>query len=141
MITHDQIFKKVIYLATVVILYILLLAIIAGMFDVFQNIADVLLRKGDSSQVVYSVLTIFVLIDLFKTFADYRVHERIRLTYVTDATILIVMREVTVLVYSHHFETDILLVFSVLLLVLGIIRFISIRYHPSESSDPFSLEE
>jgi uncharacterized membrane protein (DUF373 family) len=141
MLSHDKIFKKVIYSVTVVVLYILLLAIIVGMIDVFQNIAYVFLKTGDFSKVVYSVLTIFVLIDLFKTFADYRVHERIKLTYVTDATILIVMREITVMIYSQKFETETLMVLSLLLLVLGIMRFIFVRYPPAKSIDPFSLVE
>jgi len=136
MIVHDNIYKKTIYAVTVVVLYVLLLAIIIAMFNIFQTIGYVLLKTGDFSQVVYRILTIFVLIDLFKTFADYRVHERIRLTYVTDATILIIMREITVMVYSQNFEADVLVVFSALLLVLSIMRLISIRYHPTDSSNP-----
>ncbi|WMW21748.1 phosphate-starvation-inducible PsiE family protein [Methanolobus mangrovi] len=134
MITHEQIFRKVIHLVTLIVLYVLLLGIIVGMFNVFQNIGYVWLTKGGFGQVVYSVLTIFVLIDFFKAFSDYHVHERIRLTYVSDATIMIVLREVTVLIYSHEFESDLLLVFSVLLLVLGIIRAIAVKFPPSESS-------
>lgn len=59
----------------------------------------------------------------------------------TDATILIVMREITVLIYTHDFDTEALLVFSVLLLILGAIRLISIKYHPSGNADPFPLAE
>ncbi len=136
MIVHDNIYKKTIYAVTVVVLYVLLLAIIIAMFNILQTIGYVLLKTGDFSQVVYRILTIFVLIDLFKTFADYRVHERIRLTYVTDATILIIMREITVMVYSQNFEADVLVVFAALLLVLSIMRLISIRYHPGDSSNP-----
>jgi hypothetical protein len=40
---------------------------------------------------------------LFKTFVDYREHEEIRLKYVTDATILIVMREIAAGVYPKDF--------------------------------------
>jgi Predicted membrane protein len=136
---HDKIYKKVIYAVTVTVLYILLLAIIIETFNIFRTIWYVLLKTGDLSQVVYGILTIFVLIDLFKTFADYRVHERIRLTYVTDATILTIMREITVLVYSNNFKTDVLLVFSALLLVLSIMRFISINYHPTDGLKPLSF--
>lgn len=139
MITHEQIFRKVIHSVTIVVLYILLLGIIVGMFNVFQNIGYVWLSKGGFGQVVYSVLTIFVLIDLFKAFSDYRVHERIRLTYVCDATIMIVLREITVLIYSHEFETEILLAFSAMLLVLGIIRALAVKFPPGENSDPISL--
>ncbi|MBP1909546.1 phosphate-starvation-inducible PsiE family protein [Methanolobus bombayensis] len=142
MFTHDRIFRKVINIVTIVILYILLLAIIVGMFNVFQNIGLVWLKKGGFSQVVYSVLTIFVLIDFFKAFADYQVHERIRLTYVTDATILIVMREITVLIYGQEFDTETLLVFAALLLVLGIVRGIAVKFHPFEHQDSmFTSEE
>ncbi|MDK2831370.1 MAG: hypothetical protein PWQ75_1122 [Methanolobus sp.] len=140
MLTHEKIFRKVINIVTIIVLYILLLAIIVGMFNVFQNIGLVWLKKGGFSQVVYSVLTIFVLIDFFKAFADYQVHERIRLTYVTDATILIVLREITVLIYSHEFETETLLVFAALLLVLGIVRGIAVRFPASGNVNVKSLD-
>jgi uncharacterized membrane protein (DUF373 family) len=130
---HDKIFKKVIYNVTVVVLYILLLLIIIAVFDIFQTMWAVLMKTSNINEVVYNVLTIFVLIDLFKTFSDYRVQERIRITYVTDATILILMREITVIVYSHDFEIYVLLAFAVLLLVLCIMRFVSMNYHPTDN--------
>jgi uncharacterized membrane protein (DUF373 family) len=140
MLTHDEIFRKVIHLVTIIVLYILLIAIIVGVYNVFQNVGFVWLKKGGFGQVVYSILTIFVLIDLFKAFADYQVHERIRLTYVSDATLMLVLREITVLIYSHEFESETLLVFGALLLVLAIVRFIAIRYSPVDSSvTPLSL--
>lgn len=129
---HDKIFKKVIVNLTVVVLYTLLLLIILAVFDIFQTMWAVLLKTSNINEVVYNVLTVFVLIDLFKTFSDYRVQERIRITYVTDATILILMREITVMVYSHNFEIYVLLVFAALLLVLCIMRFVSINYHPTD---------
>ncbi|MFA0822290.1 MAG: phosphate-starvation-inducible PsiE family protein [Methanomethylovorans sp.] len=129
---HDKIFKKIIVNLTVVVLYTLLLLIILAVFDIFQTMWAVLLKTSNINEVVYNVLTVFVLIDLFKTFSDYRVQERIRITYVTDATILILMREITVMVYSHNFEIYVLLVFAALLLVLCIMRFVSINYHPTD---------
>jgi uncharacterized membrane protein (DUF373 family) len=131
---HDKIYKKVIYTVTVVVLYILLLLIIVGVYDIFQTMWAVLMKTSNINDVVYNVLTIFVLIDLFKTFSDYRVQERIRITYVTDATILILMREITVMIYSHDFEIYVLLAFAALLLVLCIMRFVSMNYHPTDNS-------
>ena len=130
---HDKIFKKIIVNLTVIVLYTLLLLIILAVFDIFQTMWAVLLKTSNIIEVVYNVLTVFVLIDLFKTFSDYRVQERIRITYVTDATILIIMREITVMVYSHNFEIYVLLVFAALLLVLCIMRFVSINYHPTDN--------
>ena len=83
---------------------------------------------GGFGQIVSGVLTIFVLIDLFNTFVDYREHKEIRLTYVTDATILIVMREISAGVYAQKYDYQFILGMSVLLLTLGTIRALAVKY-------------
>ncbi len=132
MITHEKIFKIIIDLVTIIILYILLLALIVGVINILLAIKSIILGTlaGGFGQIVSSVLTIFVLIDLFKTFVDYREHKEIRLTYVTDATILIVMREITAGVYAQRFDYQFILGMSVLLLTLGIIRAMTVKYPP-----------
>jgi uncharacterized membrane protein (DUF373 family) len=132
MINHDKIFKTIIDLVTIIILYILLLALIVGVINILLAIKSIILGtlEGGFGQIVSSVLTIFVLIDLFKTFVDYREHKEIRLTYVTDATILIVMREITAGVYAQRFDYQFILGMSVLLLTLGIIRALTVKYPP-----------
>jgi len=89
-INQNKIFKIIIDLVTIIILYILLLALLVGVINILMDIKSILFGTlgGGFGQIVSGVLTIFVLIDLFKTFVDYREHEEIRLTYVTDATIL-----------------------------------------------------
>ena len=130
MITHDKIFKIIIDLVTIIILYILLLALIVGVINILLAIKSILFGTlgGGFGQIVSSVLTIFVFIDLFKTFVDYREHKEIRLTYVTDATVLIVMREITAGIYAQRFDYQFILGMSVLLLTLGIIRALTVKY-------------
>ena len=130
MITHDEIFKIIIDLVTILILYILLLALIVGVINILLAIKSILFGTlvGGFGQIVFSVLTIFVFIDLFKTFVDYREHKEIRLTYVTDATVLIVMREITAGIYAQRFDYQFILGMSVLLLTLGIIRALTVKY-------------
>ena len=132
MIDQNKIFKIIIDLVTIIILYILLLALIAGVINILLAIKSILLGtlEGGFGQIVASVLTIFVLIDLFKTFVDYREHQEIRITYVTDATILIVMREIAVGVYAQRFDYQFILGLSILLLTLGVIRALAVKYPP-----------
>ena len=132
MIDQDKIFKIIIDLVTIIILYILLLALIVGVINILLTIKSILFGNlgGGFGQIVSSVLTIFVLIDLFKTFVDFREHEEIRITYVTDATILIVMREISAGVYAQRFDYQFILGMSVLLLALGIIRALAVKYPP-----------
>jgi uncharacterized membrane protein (DUF373 family) len=129
-IDQNTIFKMIIDLVTIVILYILLLALIVGVINILLNIKSILFGTlgGGFGQIVSSVLTIFVLIDLFKTFVDFREHEEIRITYVTDATILIVMREIAAGVYAQRYDYQFILGLSTLLLILGVIKALAIKY-------------
>ena len=119
-------------LVTIIILYILLLALLVGVINILLDIKSVIFGTlgGGFGQIVSSVLTIFILIDLFKTFVDYREHEEIRITYVTDATILIVMREIAAGVYAQRFDYQFILGLSILLFTLGIIRALAVKYPP-----------
>ena len=134
MIDHTTFFKKVTDSIVIITLYILLVALIAGMFRILLDIRFVAVDslEGGFRQMVASVLTLFIVIEFFKTFADYSKHERIKLTYITDATILIVMREITVGLYSQSYGYQILFALSALMLVLGILRVLAVRYSPEK---------
>jgi len=139
MIKHDDVFDTVIRSVTTLILYILILALIVGVLKILASLVLIIMGtlggnflQINFTNIVFSVLTVFVLIDLFKTFTDYREHERIRLTYITDATILIVMREVAAGIYAQKIEYEFILSLSALLVVLGAIRVLAIKYSPRE---------
>lgn len=72
------------------------------------------------------------MIKFFKTFADYSELERIKFTDITDVTILIAMREVTVGLYSRSFGFETIFALSALLLVPGVIRVLAVRYSPEK---------
>ncbi|WP_370574504.1 phosphate-starvation-inducible PsiE family protein [Methanomethylovorans sp.] len=121
-------------LVTVIILYVLLLALIVGVINILLDLNSIIFgsRTGGFGPVVANVITIFILIDLFKTFVDYREHEEIRLTYVTDATILIVMREIAAGIYAQKFDYQFTLGMSIMLLTLGAIRALAVKYQPDK---------
>jgi len=131
-IDHTRFFKKVTDSIVTVILYVLLLVLIAGMLRVLLDIRSVAIDSldGGFNKVVTNILTLFIVIEFFKTFADYSKYERIKLTDITDVTILIAMREVTVGLYSKSFGFETIFALSALLLVLGVIRVLAVRYSP-----------
>ncbi len=139
-----KLFKQVTDAITTIILYILLLALIVGMAKTLLDIRFIVFESLESgfNHMVTSVLTVFIVIDLFKAFVDYHEHDRIKLTDITDATILIVLREIAVGLYSQKFGYEFILSLAVLLLVLGIIRVLAVTYSPaSKSQSPTSLRE
>jgi uncharacterized membrane protein (DUF373 family) len=134
MIDHVNFFKKVTDSIVTVVLYVLLLVLIAGMLRLLLDIRFVSIDslEGGFNKIVTNVLTLFIVIEFLKTFADYSKHERIKLTDITDVTILIAMREVAVGLYSKSFTYEMLFAFSALLLVLGVIRVLAVRYSPEK---------
>jgi uncharacterized membrane protein (DUF373 family) len=52
-------------------------------------------------QIVANSLTLFIVIEFFKTLHDYSKYERIKLTFIIDATILIVLREISVGLFTR----------------------------------------
>ena len=135
MIDHDEVFDTVIRYVTFSVLYILIIAIIVGLLKIIYDVGYIIYELLGGNfihinfiDVVVGVLTIFILIDLFRTFVDYREHKRIRIVYITDATILIVMREIAAGVYVNRIQYEFILSLSILLLVLGLIRILAIKY-------------
>lgn len=134
MIDHPKIFKKITDSLITIVLYVLLLALIAGTLRILLDIRTVAIDSldGGFSKIVINVLTLFIVIEFFKTFADYSKLERIKLTDITDVTILITMREVTVGLYSKSFGYETIFALSALLLVLGVIRVLAVKYSPEK---------
>ena len=120
--------------------FTLLLALIVGMEKTLLDIRFIIFEPLESgfNHMVASVLTVFIVIDLFKAFVDYHEHNRIKLTDITDATILIVLCEIAVGLYSQKFGYEYVLSLSVLLLVLGIMRVLTITYSSAKTQVPFT---
>jgi uncharacterized membrane protein (DUF373 family) len=136
-----KLFKKTTDLISTVFLYLLLLALVMGMAKTLLDIRFILFESLESgfNHMVTSILTVFVVIDLFKAFVDYQENDRIKLTDITDATILIVLREIAVGLYAQKFGYEFVLSLATLLLVLGIIRVLAVKYSPAETKDYISV--
>jgi Predicted membrane protein len=130
-----KLFKKTTDVISTIFLYMLLLTLVLGMTKTLVDMHFILFDSLESgfNQMVTSILTVFVVIDLFKAFVDYQENDRIKLTDITDATILIVLREIAVGLYAQEFGYEFVLSLAILLLVLGIMRVLAIKYSPVET--------
>lgn len=85
------------------------------------------------TSVVAEVLSFLVMLELFRGFVDFFSTRRIRLHTMMDPAILFVVREVMITLYRDEGKGapwEVLLGFSLLLLSLGIIRSLAVRYTP-----------
>jgi uncharacterized membrane protein (DUF373 family) len=85
-------------------------------------------------ELVIDVLSVFVLIELFRTFTDYLEFRRVRLRVLSEVGIAFVLREVFIGLYDHSMNWTEIITLSVLLAVLVAARTAAVQFHPQDNS-------
>jgi len=81
---------------------------------------------------VIDVLSVFVLIELFRTFTDYLEFQRIRLRVLAEVGIAFILREIFIGLYNHSIEWAQILALTALLSVLVAARITSVMFQPRD---------
>lgn len=79
---------------------------------------------------ITEILTFFVLIELAKAFTEYLEFKRVRLHIMAELASIFVLRELLITLYKQNFTWEILVGFAALILALGIVRTVAVRYNP-----------
>jgi len=112
-----------------------LLVLGAGLFRLFFEVWKVIAYsdlKEAFSLTVTNLLTFFIILELFKSLVDYFREHRLKLTFIVDATLVFILREVMVGLYQHQSSPLQLAALALLVLVLGTLRTLAIIYSPME---------
>jgi uncharacterized membrane protein (DUF373 family) len=90
---------------------------------------------------VTNLLTFFIILELFKSLVEYFREHRLKLTFIVDATLVFILREVMVGLYQHQATPLQIAALALLALVLGVLRTLAIIYSPMERTMVESLVE
>jgi uncharacterized membrane protein (DUF373 family) len=139
-----QFYDSVTGLIFAVILLFITVIMIIGVIRLFLQVGALFQSSGITGSyldIFTDVLTLFVLIELSRSLAEYFISRRLRLTPVIDAGILFVLRHVMIELFHHRLDTQSIYALSALLLALGLIRVgSSISFqrgkHLTEKPDP-----
>jgi uncharacterized membrane protein (DUF373 family) len=122
---HLKLFDGVIKIVFGIMLLLLVLGIVIGTAHLFLRLGD-LLTWEDSTRhyvrIISDVLTLFILIELARTFADYFIVHRLRMTFIADAGIVFILRELVVKLFEARIDTAEIYALSGLIAVLGALR-------------------
>ena len=88
--------------------------------------------KDAFSFTVTNLLTFFIILELFKSLVEYFREHRLRLTFIVDATLVFILREVMISLYQHQSPPLLITALALLALVLGVLRTLAIVYSPME---------
>ncbi|HEY4731881.1 MAG TPA: phosphate-starvation-inducible PsiE family protein [Gammaproteobacteria bacterium] len=134
-IDFKSIFDKVIAVVFSMMLVVITLSIIIGVFNMFFILGEMVLHNElahDYLRVISDVLTLFILIELSRSLVEYFNTHRLRLTFIVDAAIVFVLRELMIKLFEHKILPDEIIALSVLLFVLGAIRIGSVVVYQRE---------
>ena len=92
------------------------------------------LVDGIDQELVIDVLSVFVLIELFRTFTDYLEFHRVRLRVLAEVGIAFILREIFIGLYDHSIASSQILSLAVLLAVLVTARIAAVKYQPPVSA-------
>ena len=134
---HDLFVQSIRFIVIVLTLFIIVVLLV-GLFQTVREIKDFLFTGsvGHSFNViVVDILTFLVIIELFRSFITYFEMHRFRLSTMIDPAIVFVIREMIVKLYGHQdLAWQSIAAFGFLLLCLGIIRSLAVKYSPSDDA-------
>ena len=105
---------------------------LARLFWEIWRIMAVSELKEAFSFTVTNLLTFFIILELFKSLVEYFREHRLKLTFIVDATLVFILREVMISLYQHDSPPLLITALAFLALVLGALRTLAIIYSPME---------
>ena len=134
---HLKLFERVIEIVFGIMLLFIVLAIVIGTIHLFLRLPD-LLAWEDSTRhyvrIVSDVLTLFILVELSRSLADYFTAHRLRMTFIVDAGIVFILRELVVKLFEAKIDTAEIYALSALIAVLGALRIGSVLVFQREQA-------
>ncbi len=130
-------FRKVVDLVVKLLIPLVIVALMMGIAKVFLNLWAVWKSPTIASGfdiLVTDVLSMFVVIELLRSIIEYGEVHRIRITFIIDAAVVFVLREIMIGVFKHALGAGELAALAGLLAVMGAFRVVAVRFSPPRSS-------
>jgi uncharacterized membrane protein (DUF373 family) len=113
------------------------LGIIIGAAHLFQRLGDLLPWEDNTRhyvRIVSDVLTLFILVELARSLADYFTAHRLRLALIVDAGIVFVLREIMIKLFEEKIGATEIFALAALVAVLGALRIGSVLVFEREQT-------
>jgi len=136
-------FKKVIDIIVKLMIPLVILALMIGIAKIFLDLKEVFHSPtiaGGFDIMVTNLLSMFVVIELLKGIIEYFEIHRVKITFITDAAIVFILREVMIGLYQHKMGAIEIVSLGGILMVIGVIRTLAILYSPDRKKEAIKHE-
>jgi len=82
---------------------------------------------------VTNILSMFVIIELLRSIIEYFELHRLRITFITDAVIVFVLREIMIGLYQRSLASLDVLALAALISIMGVLRTLAIVFSPEKA--------
>jgi uncharacterized membrane protein (DUF373 family) len=137
-------FKKAVDIIIKMMIPFVILALMIGVARLFLDLEEVYKSQSIKSAfdiIVTNTLSMFVVIELLRSIIEYFEIHRLRLTFIIDAALVFILREIMIGLYNHNMAPLYVISLALLLLVLGILRTLGIMYSPEKTKEAANHEQ
>jgi uncharacterized membrane protein (DUF373 family) len=129
------------YFTTIVdtmIKFMIPIVIIALMMGIARDVLDLRAVFGSQTiaaafdMMVTNMLSMFIVIELLRSIIEYFTVHRLKITFITDAAIVFVLREIMIGLYEHSLEAGMISALALLILVIGGLRTMAVVFSPEK---------
>ncbi len=114
---------------------IVIIAMMMGIARVILDLRAVFGSRNIASAfdiMVTNILSMFIVIELLRSIIEYFAVHRLKITFITDAALVFVLREIMIGLYQHSLESGTIIALAVLILVIGGLRTLAVVYSPEK---------
>ena len=136
-------FKKIVDIIIKLMIPFVIIALIMGIARIFLDLRVVFKSPTIATGfdvLVTNILSMFIVIELLRSIIEYFELHRLKITYITDAAVVFVLREVMIGLYQHTLEHREIISLAVLLLTMGAIRTLAVVYSPEKTVEVIKHE-
>jgi uncharacterized membrane protein (DUF373 family) len=112
-----------------VVILTLLLGVIRLFIDLW-NITGSATLATSFNIMVTNILSMFVVVELLRSIIDYFEFHRLKITLITDAALVFILREIMIYIYEHKINPAEIGALAGLLLAIGVIRLMAVMFSP-----------
>ncbi|MBY4677485.1 phosphate-starvation-inducible PsiE family protein [Marinobacterium arenosum] len=121
----QRFFDRTINLVYAVILVAMVIGIGIGAIQLANDLWVLLRLEGITGKyidLIADVLTLYVLVELSRSLLEYFDSKKLRMTYIVDAALIFIIREVLIGLFKHELKPEMVYALSALILVMGVLR-------------------
>ena len=129
-------FKKFIDILIKFMIPLVIVALVLGLARIVLDLRVVFASPTIAAGfdlMITNILSMFVVIELLRSVLEYFELHRLRITYITDAALVFVLREIMIGLFEHTIDARDILALAALILVIGSVRTLAVVFSPERT--------